>query len=106
MVSRRLALVMGIIFLLTHSGGCAGLQKDPNKSNDPYSYQTDVTQEESMTKAEHIGTDQYSQWEKEMKKDKREWFTAALLVLCISLLIGATVSASFQGNGFFFGISN
>lgn len=82
MSSKILALVMVIIFLLTHSG-CATLQK-----------------------SEHIGTDHYSQWEKEKEKEEKEWLTVVLIILGVALLIGATVSVSSGGGGFSLGINN
>jgi len=80
--SKILALIMVIIFLFTHSG-----------------YAT-------LQKSEHIGTDQYSQWEKERDKEEKEWLTVVLIILGVALLIGATVSASSGGGGFSLGINN
>jgi hypothetical protein len=101
MNSRVLALIMAIVFLLTHSG-CASLQKGQVQNNNQYNYQKDIPQEEVRVQSEHILDDQYDQWEKE----EREWLITVLIVLGVALLIGATVSASSGGNGFFLGIND
>ena len=50
MVLRTLALVIGAIFLFTHSG-CASLQENIAQKNDQCLYQKDVFQEESMNQS-------------------------------------------------------
>jgi uncharacterized protein YceK len=84
---KTLALVMAIIFLLTHSG-CATLNKNQMQTNTAYS--------------EHTVTD----WETQWKKEEREWLIAVLIVLGFAIVLGATISASSGGNGFFLGINN
>jgi uncharacterized protein YceK len=84
---RALALVMAIIFLLTHSG-CATLNKSPLQTNTAYS--------------ENPAADFDTQW----KKEEREWLFMVLIVLGFAVVLGATISASSGGNGFFLGITN
>jgi uncharacterized protein YceK len=84
---RALALVMAIIFLLTHSG-CATLNKSQMQTNTTYS--------------ENPAADFDTQW----KKEEREWLLMVLIVLGFAIVLGATISASSGGNGFFLGINN
>jgi hypothetical protein len=42
----------------------------------------------------------------QMKKNQREWLLMALIVLGISIALGATISAASGGNGFFLGVNN
>jgi uncharacterized protein YceK len=84
---RALALVMAIIFLLTHSG-CATLNKSQMQTNTTYS--------------ENPVVDFDTQW----KKEEREWLIMVLIVLGVAIVLGATISASSGGNGFFLGINN
>jgi uncharacterized protein YceK len=82
-----LALVVAIIFLLTHSG-CASVNKNQMQTTTAYS--------------ENPVADVDTQ----MKKNEREWLLMALIVLGIAIALGATISASSGGNGFFLGINN
>jgi uncharacterized protein YceK len=84
---RALALVMAIIFLLTQSG-CATLNKSQMQTNTTYS--------------ENPAADFDTQW----KKEEREWLLMVLIVLGFAIVLGATISASSGGNGFFLGINN
>ena len=84
---RALALVMAIIFLLTHSG-CATINKSQLQTNAAYS--------------ENPVADFDTQW----KKEEREWLLMVLIVLGFAIVLGATISASSGGNGFFLGINN
>ena len=84
---RALALVMAIIFLLTHSG-CVTLNKSQMQTNTTYS--------------ENPVVDFDTQW----KKEEREWLIMVLIVLGVAIVLGATISASSGGNGFFLGINN
>jgi len=87
MNKKTLALVMAIIFLLTHSG-CATLNKSQMQTNTAYS--------------ENPVADFDTQW----KKEEREWLFMVLIVLGFAVVLGATISASSGGNGFFLGINN
>jgi uncharacterized protein YceK len=82
-----LTLVMAIIFLLTHSG-CATLNKSQMQTNTAYSG--------------NPLADFDTQW----KKDEREWLLMVLIVLGFATVLGATISASSGGSGFFLGINN
>ena len=84
---RAVALVMAIIFLLTHSG-CATLNKSQVQTNTAYS--------------ENPVADFDTKW----KKDEREWLLMAAIVLGLAIVLGATIAASSGGNGFFLGINN
>jgi len=42
----------------------------------------------------------------QMKKEEKEWMLMVLIVLGIALAVGATISASSGGNGFFMGVNN
>ena len=84
---RAVALVMAIIFLLTHSG-CATLNKSQVQTNNPY--------------PENPVADFDTKW----KKDEREWLLMAAIVLGLAIVLGATIAASSGGNGFFLGINN
>jgi uncharacterized protein YceK len=87
MNKKTLALVMAIIFLLTHSG-CATLNKSQLQTNTAY--------------PENPAADFDTQW----KKEEREWLLMVLIVLGFAIVLGATISASSGGNGFFLGINN
>jgi hypothetical protein len=87
MNTKTLALVVAIIFLLTHSG-CATLNKSQMQTNPAYS--------------ENPVADFDAKW----KKDEREWLLMVLIVLGFAIVLGATISASSGGNGFFLGVNN
>jgi len=87
MNTKTLALVIAIIFLITHSG-CATLNKGQMQTNTAYS--------------ENPLADFDTQW----KKEEREWLLMVLIVLGFAIVLGATISASSGGNGFFLGINN
>ena len=78
---------MAIIFLLTH-GGCATLNTSQMQTNSPY--------------PENSVADFDTKW----KKDEREWLLMVLIVLGFAIVLGATISASSGGDGFFLGINN
>lgn len=78
---------MGIILLLTHSG-CATLNKSQMQTNTPY--------------PENPVADFDTKW----KKDEREWLLMVLIVLGFAIVLGATISASSGGDGFFLGINS
>ena len=82
-----LALVVAIIFLLTHSG-CASVNKNQMQTTTAYS--------------ENPVADVDTQ----MKKDQKEWLLMALIVLGIAIVLGATISDASGGNGFFLGANN
>jgi hypothetical protein len=82
---RTLALVVAIIFLITHSG-CASLSKNQMQTTNAYS---------------EFPVDDFNT---QMKKDTREWLFVALIVLGIAIALGATISASSSGGGFSMGI--
>jgi uncharacterized protein YceK len=84
---KTLALVVAIIFLLTHSG-CASVNEKQMQTNTAYS------------------ENPVADFDTKMKKDQREWLLMALIVLGIAIVLGATISASSGGNGFFLGINN
>jgi uncharacterized protein YceK len=86
MNTRALALFMAIIFLLTHSG-CATLNKNQMQTNTAYS--------------ENPVADFDTKW----KKDEREWLLMVLIVLGFAIVLGASISASSGGDGFFLGIN-
>ena len=87
MNTKTLAFVMAIVFLLTQSG-CATLNKSQMQTNTAYPEQTVA--------------DFDTQW----KKEEREWLLMVLIVLGLAIVLGATISASSGGNGFFLGINN
>ena len=87
MNTKTLAFVMAIVFLLTQSG-CATLNKGQMQTNTAYS--------------ENPVADFDTQW----KKEEREWLLMVLIVLGLAIVLGATISASSGGNGFFLGINN
>lgn len=87
MNSRILILIVAVIFLLTHSG-CAGLNKNQMQTNAAYS--------------ENFVADTKSQTE----KDTREWLITVLIILGVAIALGATISASSGGDGFFLGVNN
>ncbi len=87
MNSRMLILIVAVIFLLTHSG-CAGLNKNQIQTNTAYT--------------ENYVADTKSQTE----KDTREWLITVLIILGIAIALGATISASSGGDGFFLGVNN
>ncbi len=84
---KTLALVVAVIFLLTHSG-CASVNKNQMQTTTAYSENT------------------VADFDTQMKKDQREWLLTVLIVLGIAIALGATISASSGGNGFFLGINN
>jgi uncharacterized protein YceK len=84
---KTLASVVAIIFLLTHSG-CASVNKNQMQTTTAYS--------------ENPAAD----FDTQMKKDQREWLLMALIVLGIAIALGAAISVSSGGNGFFLGINN
>jgi hypothetical protein len=84
---RTLALVVAIIFLITHSG-CASLNKN---------------QIQTTTAFSEIPADDF---DTQKKKDAKEWLLMALIVLGIAIALGATISASSAGNGFSMGINH
>jgi len=87
MNTRILALVIAVIFFLTHSG-CATVNHGQIQTNNPY--------------PENPVTDFDTKW----KKDEREWLIMMAIVLGLALVLGATISASSGGNGLFLGINN
>ena len=84
---KTLALVVAIIFLLTHSG-CTSLNNNLIQTTTAYS--------------ENPITD----FETEKKKEEREWLLMVLIVLGIAIVCGATIYASSGENGFFIGTDN
>lgn len=82
-----LAFVIAIIFLLIQIG-CATLNTSQMQTNSPY--------------PENPVTDFDTKW----KKDEREWLLMVAIVLGLAIVLGATISASSGGNGFFLGINN
>ena len=78
---KTLALVVAIIFLLTQSG-CASLNKNQMQTTTAYS------------------ENPVADFDTQMKKNEREWLLMALIVLGISIALGATISAGrvFVGN--------
>jgi uncharacterized protein YceK len=78
---KTLALVVAIIFLLTHSG-CASVNKNQMQTATAYS--------------ENPAAD----FDTQMKNNQREWLLMALVVLGVSIALGATISAGwlFLGN--------
>ncbi len=84
---KTLALVVGIIFLLTHSG-CAS-------SNNTLIQTTTAYSENPIT-----------DFETEKKKEEKEWLLMVLIVLGIAIVCGATIYASSGENGFFIGTDN
>jgi uncharacterized protein YceK len=87
MNSKTLALLMAVIFLLTHSG-CATLSKNHVQTNAAYS--------ESAV----------ADFDTQRRKDEREWLLMLLIVLGVAIVLGGTISASSGGGGFFLGASN
>ena len=86
MNSKTLALVVAIIFLLTQMG-CATLNTSQMQTNSPY--------------PGNPVTDFDAKW----KQDEREWLLMVAIVLGLAIVLGATISASSGGNGFFLGIN-
>jgi uncharacterized protein YceK len=78
---KSLALIVAIIFLLTHSG-CASVNKNQMQTTTAY--------------LENPVAD----FDTQMKKDQREWMLMALIILGISIALGASISAGwvFVGN--------
>ena len=78
---KTLALVVAIIFLITHSG-CASVNTNQMQTNTAYS------------------ENPVADFDTKMKKNEREWLLMALIVLGISIALGATISAGwvFLGN--------
>jgi uncharacterized protein YceK len=84
---KTLALLVAIIFLLTHSG-CASLNKNQTQTTTAYS------------------ENPIADFDTQKKKGEREWLLTVLIVLGIAIVLGATISASSGGGGFFLGINN
>jgi uncharacterized protein YceK len=87
MNSKILSLFLVVILLLTHSG-CATLNKSQMQTDTAYSTNT--------------LSDRQAEW----KKEEREWLLAVLIVLGVAIALGATISASSGGGGFFLGAEN
>ena len=81
-----MALLVAIIFLLTHVG-CASLYGSGGQAPVP-------SPEAPM-----------NDYDAQMKKDAREWMMTMLIVIGVAILVGATVSASFGGNGLYVGVN-
>jgi hypothetical protein len=86
MNSKTLALLMAIIFLLTHSG-CATLNKGQMQTDTAYTENT------------------MSDWDTQWKKEEKEWLLMVLIVLGVAIVLGATISAAAGGNGLFIGVN-
>jgi len=84
---KTVALVVAVIFLLTHSG-CASVNKNQTQMSTAYS--------ESPL----------AEFDTQKKKDEKEWLLMVLIVLGIGIVFGAAIAASSGGDGFFVGINN
>jgi uncharacterized protein YceK len=84
---KTLALVVAIIFILTHSG-CASVNKNQIQTTTAYS------------------ENPVADFDTQKKKDEKEWLLIVLIVLGIGIVLGAAISASSGGNGFSLGINN
>ena len=84
---KTLALVVAIIFILTHSG-CASVNKNQIQTTTGYS------------------ENPVADFDTHKKKDEKEWLLIVLIVLGIGIVLGAAISASSGGNGFFLGVNN
>jgi len=84
---KPLALLVAIIFLVTHSG-CASVNKNQMQTTTAYS------------------ENPIADFDTQMKKDQREWLLMVLIVLGIAIAVGATISAASGGHGFIIGLNN
>lgn len=85
MRSKALAVIVSVVFLFTHAG-CASLDR-------------------SGAQATPSPDTPVNDFDTQMNKDAREWMLTMLIVIGVAILVGATVSASFGGNGLYVGVN-